>query len=157
VFAHNGYLSGIKRKPLTFYRPVGTTDSEHAFCYMLDTIRRRFRQPPPARQLRALIARLADEIATLGRFNFLMCDSRHLYAYCTNALCWIQRRAPFARAALVDAELEVDFSQHTTPHDKVVVVATQPLTRDEAWTQCRAAELCVFGNGELVAVGNARA
>jgi glutamine amidotransferase len=156
VFAHNGYLSGIKRKRLRFYRPVGTTDSEHAFCYMLDEIRRRFREPPRPTQLRHLIASLADEIAAHGRFNFLMCDSRHLYAYCTNALCWIQRRAPFTRAALVDADLEVDFSEHTTPHDKVVVVATRPLTRDETWTMCRPAELCVFGNGELIENGNGR-
>ena len=153
VFAHNGYLTGIKRKPLQFYRPIGTTDSEHAFCYILDTIRRRFREPPTAPKLRKLVAHLADEIAGHGRFNFLMCDARHLYAYCTNKLCWIQRRAPFARAALVDADLEVDFSQHTTPRDKVVVVATRPLTRGETWTECRPAELCVFGNGELLAVG----
>jgi hypoxanthine phosphoribosyltransferase len=63
VFAHNGYLTGIKRKPLTFYRPIGTTDSEHAFCYILDVVRSRFREPPPALQLRRLIGRLADEIA----------------------------------------------------------------------------------------------
>lgn len=157
VFAHNGYLTGIKRKPLSFYRPIGTTDSEHAFCYILDAIRRRFREPPPGRQLRQLIARLADEIAVLGRFNFLMCDARHLYAYCTNKLCWIQRRAPFSRAALVDADLEVDFSKHTTPRDKVIVIATQPLTRDETWTICRPAELCVFGNGEPIQVGGSHA
>lgn len=157
VFAHNGYLNGIKRKRLDFYRPIGTTDSEHAFCYILDTIRRRFREPPSAARLQALLARLADEIAAYGRFNFLMCDSRRLYAYCTNKLCWIQRRAPFARAALVDADLEVDFSQHTTPRDKVVVVATRPLTRDEVWNQCHAAELCVFGNGEPIRVGGGSA
>jgi glutamine amidotransferase len=104
-------------------------------------------------KLRNVIAQLADEIAQYGRFNFLMCDARHLYAYCTNKLCWIQRRAPFTRAALVDADLEVDFSQHTTPRDKVVVVATRPLTRGEAWTECRPAELCVFGNGELLGIG----
>jgi len=32
VFAHNGQLTGIKKTPLQFYRPVGTTDSEYAFC-----------------------------------------------------------------------------------------------------------------------------
>ena len=148
VFAHNGYVRDIKRKPLTFYEPIGTTDSEHAFCYMLDTIRRRFRRPPRREALWGLIERLARELAQLGKFNFLMCDSRYLYAYCTTDLCWIQRRAPFTRAALVDADLEVDFSEHTTPRDKVVVVATQPLTRNETWTQCRPGELCVFGEGE---------
>jgi len=157
VFAHNGYLHGVKRKRLTFYAPIGTTDSEHAFCFILDSIRRRFREPPRPRELWGLIARLADEIAALGRFNFLMCDSRHLYAYCTNALCWIQRRAPFTRAALIDADLEIDFRQHTTPRDKVVVIATQPLTRDESWTSCRANTLAVFGEGEPLRVGEAHA
>jgi predicted glutamine amidotransferase len=157
VFAHNGYLRTVKRKRLTFYEPVGTTDSEHAFCYLLDAVRRRFRRPPSARALWSLIDRIADELATLGRFNFLLCDSRRLYAYCTDSLWWIQRRAPFARAALVDAELEVDFSQHTTPNDRVVVVATQPLTRNETWERCRPNELYVFGGGELLRRGDPRA
>lgn len=150
VFAHNGHLQGIKRKPLGFYAPIGSTDSEHAFCYMLDAVRRRFRTPPRPRVLWGLIQRLADEIAALGKFNFLMSDSRYLYSYCSNALCWIQRRAPFARAALIDADLEVDFSEHTTPRDRVVVVATRPLTRNETWVPCRPGEFRVFGGGAPV-------
>lgn len=154
IFAHNGYLRGIKRKRLTFYEPIGTTDSEHAFCYLLDRIRRRFRRPPERHALWKLVHQLAGEIATLGKFNFLMCDSRHLYAYCASSLCWIQRRAPFARAALVDADLEVDFSEHTTPRDKVVVVATRPLTRNETWEACRPGEFRVFTEGEPMANGS---
>ena len=121
--------------------------------YLLEAIRRRFREPPTAAQLRQLTAKLADEIVALGRFNFLICDARYLYAYCTNKLWWIQRRAPFSRAALINADLEVDFSQHATPRDEVVVVAMQPLTRDETWTRCRPAELSVFGNGEPIQLG----
>ena len=154
VFAHNGYVSGIKRKPLRFYAPIGTTDSEHAFCYILDAVRRRFHEPPSPAKLHRLIESLAGEIAAYGRFNFLMCDARHLYAYSTNKLCWLQRRAPFARAALVDADLEVDFSRHTTPGDTVVVVATRPLTNNEAWHPCRPGELCVFGNGKPIRIGS---
>ena len=30
VFAHNGQLRGVKQRPLGHYRPIGTTDSEHA-------------------------------------------------------------------------------------------------------------------------------
>ena len=40
-----------------------------------------------------------------------------------------------------------------TPRDKVVVIATQPLTRDETWHQCRPGELSVFGNGEPLQIG----
>lgn len=33
TFAHNGKLRGIKHRPLERHRqPIGTTDSEHAFC-----------------------------------------------------------------------------------------------------------------------------
>jgi glutamine amidotransferase len=157
VFAHNGYLRGIKHKRLRFYHPIGTTDSEHAFCYMLDSIRRRFPRPAAGAALDALVHQLADEIAALGKFNFLMCDSRRLYSYCTTALCWIQRRSPFTRAALIDAELEVDFSQHTAPTDRVVVVATQPLTRNEVWTRFSPGEFRVFGEGAPVATTRRRA
>jgi glutamine amidotransferase len=154
VFAHNGYLRGVRRHPLSFYRPVGTTDSEHAFCWMLDAIRRRHPTPPPAATLWRFVDTLADDLAQLGRFNVLMCDARNLYAYCTTDLYWIQRRAPFTRAALVDAELEVDFSQHTTPRDRVVVVATRPLTRNESWLQCERGSLAVFGAGAPARMGS---
>ena len=36
TFAHNGQLKGIKRWPLEHFHPIGTTDSEHAFCWILD-------------------------------------------------------------------------------------------------------------------------
>ncbi len=150
VFAHNGYLKGIKRKRLRFYRPIGTTDSEYAFCYLLDQIRAAFPQPKPPEPgpLWDLIQRGFAELATHGKCNLLLCDSRYLYSYCTSMLCWIQRRAPFTTASLVDAELEIDFSRHTTPKDKVVVIATQPLTRNETWTPYQPGEFRVFGDGE---------
>ena len=49
-FAHNGQLKGIKKWPLTYYRPVGTSDSEHAFCWLLDQIRRRYPAPPSSQK-----------------------------------------------------------------------------------------------------------
>ena len=150
VFAHNGYLRGIKRKRLRYYRPIGTTDSEHAFCYLLDEIRAAFPSPKPPEPgpLWEFINGVFGDLATHGKCNLLLCDSRYLYSYCTTMLCWIQRRAPFTTASLVDAELEVDFSQHTTPNDKVVVIATQPLTRNETWTPYQTGEFRVFGDGE---------
>ena len=57
--------------------------------------------------------------------------------------------APFARATLSDEDLCVDFSTVTTPRDRVAVVATAPLTRDEQWTAGVPGELWVFQNGRL--------
>ena len=147
-FAHNGQLKGIRDQGLGVYRPVGTTDSEHAFCWMLDRIRKRFESPPRlARTLWGEIRRLCDQLSDLGVFNLLLTDSRHLYAYCSTNLAWITRRAPFGRAQLCDADLAVDFTSETTPGDVVTVIATRPLTADEAWQPMGPGDFFVFRDG----------
>lgn len=150
VFAHNGLLRGIKRRRLTGFRPIGSTDSEHAFCFMLNELQRRFRRLPPLSQLRSALSSLAAELATLGEFNFLLSDSRALFAYCSKKLVYIQRQAPFTRAALADEDFEIDFSSVTTPQDRVVVVATRPLTVNETWTSMAPGTMAVFVDGTAV-------
>ncbi|MCB9546032.1 MAG: class II glutamine amidotransferase [Myxococcales bacterium] len=147
-FAHNGKLPGVKDRPLGFYQPVGTTDSEHAFCWLLDAIRTRFPKPPrrPA-SLHRFVYGLAEELRGHGTFNMLLSDATHLFAYCTTKLCWITRRAPFGVARLLDTEVSVDFKQETTPNDIVTIVATQPLTRQEVWHRMAPGEMVVFREG----------
>jgi predicted glutamine amidotransferase len=41
------------------------------------------------------------------------------------------RQAPFTTAQLLDEDTEVDFSEVTTPDDRVAVIATAPLTDDD--------------------------
>ena len=152
VFAHNGQLRGVKRLPLAFYRPIGSTDSEHAFCWLLDRVRARFPEPP--RRPEALwrhLHTLARELNPRGVFNFLLSDSRHLYAHCGTQLSWLTRRAPFGEARLMDADMTVDFQRETTPADIVTVVATRPLTDNESWTMMEPGALAVFDAGEQLA------
>ena len=152
AFAHNGRLKGVKKLPLGTYLPVGTTDSEHAFCWMLDRIRERFPEPPRSdRGLRRLIRALADELHGLGTFNMMLCDSRNLYCYCSTDLTWLTRRAPFGEASLLDTELTVDFARETTPKDIVTVITTKPLTHDEPWVIMERGGLVVFRDGLPVA------
>lgn len=147
-FAHNGQLKGLRDLPLGIYRPVGTTDSEYAFCWMLDRIRERFgRRPRRPESLWSEIRGLCDELAALGIFNLLLSDSRHLYVYCGTRLAWITRRAPFGSARLRDADVTVDFAEETTPGDIVSVIATRPLTTDEAWHAMTPGEFLVFRDG----------
>ncbi len=152
AFAHNGKLKGIKERPLIFYRPIGTTDSEHAFCWMLDQIRARHPTPPRnAATLRHSIHELAAQLDGLGVFNMLLCDSHHLYCYCDTNLTWLTRRAPFGEASLIDTDLSVDFSQETTPNDIVTMIATRPLTHHEPWQTMAPGSLVVFRDGLPVA------
>ena len=148
TFAHNGKLKGVKTWPLTHYKPIGTTDSEHAFCWMLDQIRARFPKPPKHEaSLHRLVKSLAEKLMACGTFNMLLCDARYLYCFCTTHLSWLTRRAPFGEASLIDVELTVDFAQETTPKDIVTVIATKPLTHHETWTRMERGDLVIFRDG----------
>lgn len=151
VFAHNGQLKGVKRWPLTHYRPVGTTDSEHAFCWLLGELRAAFARMPGERTLCRAIAALCRRLGALGTFNVLLSDGARLYAHCSNRLAWLTRRAPFGPARLLDEDMAVDFATETTPDDVVTVLATRPLTGDEAWHTIERGTLVVFRDGERVA------
>ena len=64
----------------------------------------------------------------------LLGDGSQLFARCSTKLHYIVRQAPFKQATLADEDVSVDFAAVTTPNDRVAVVATMPLTRDETWT-----------------------
>jgi glutamine amidotransferase len=151
VFAHNGTLPHVRSRRLRAERPIGETDSEHAFCWMLEQLRAAFPTGYPRKRslLWRTIAELGGELGDEGKFNFLLADGRHLYARCGTKLCHIVRQAPFGRATLRDAELQIDFREVTTARDRVAVVATEPLTRDEAWEQGQPGTLWVFDQGAL--------
>ncbi len=147
-FAHNGQLRGVRKLPRAYYRPIGTTDSETALCWLLDRIRERFpERPRSARVLWAFIHARARELDELGVFSFLLSDSRVLYAYCSNNMCWITRRHPFGKARLIDTGQVVDFGQETTPKDIVTVIASRALTDDEEWRHMRKGDFLVFHEG----------
>ena len=151
TFAHNGQLKGVKKFPLAHYRPIGTTDSEYAFCWMLGAIRERFPFPPKRHDtLARFIGGLCRQLDLLGVFNILLCDAKHLYAYCSTELSWLTRRAPFGEAQLIDLDFTIDFVKETTNRDIVTVIATRALTDNETWNAMVPGELKVFKQGAVI-------
>ncbi|MDH2435024.1 class II glutamine amidotransferase [Pokkaliibacter sp. MBI-7] len=156
TYAHNGQLTAeVFSWPVDIYQPVGTTDSEQAFCWLLGQIRQQFPQPPAdeiqQQRLNDLIRRCCDQLRGLGVFNMMLSDAERLYVYCTTKLHWITRRAPFGQAVLSDADLSVDFGTETTPNDVVTMIATMPLTTNEVWQPLHVGELLVFRLGLIEA------
>ena len=123
---------GCEALALGTYRPIGTTDSEHAFCWLLGQVRERWPERPHARDLDPPSGPVRA-LRELGVCNLLLSDGQTLYAHCSTRLCMLTRRAPFGTATLIDEDWRVDFAQETTPTDVVTIVATRPLTRDEPW------------------------
>ena len=155
TYAHNGQLADFETHlPIKLHIPVGTTDSEHAFCWLLDQLHYEFEHIEPApEQLYRFIAAKAAEIHALGVFNLILSDGEYLFAYCANNLHWITRRAPFGEAKLIDADMTVDFKHETTANDIVTVIATQPLTNNERWQKMSSKQWQLFQKGESVLSG----
>ncbi|NRR34332.1 class II glutamine amidotransferase [Oxalobacteraceae bacterium] len=148
VFAHNGDLKDFHPELNGAFRPVGSTDSERAFCYLLQQLRSRFGDTrPPLEALRAALAQLVAEIATHGTFNMMLSSGTELFAHCSTNLFYLVRRYPFDTAKLSDEDVSVDFSQVTTPNDRVAIIVTQPLTTNEAWSAFSPGELMLFVDG----------
>ncbi|CAN5321275.1 class II glutamine amidotransferase [soil metagenome] len=152
-FCHNGDLTDFHPKLTGRYLPVGDTDSERAFCWILQELRNRFRgrSLPSLHRITPVIAELAEQIAGHGRFNFLLSDGQALFAHCSTRLHWLPRAHPFPTAHLVDHDISLDLSVANRPTDKMVLVATEPLTRNEPWQAMQPGELPVFVAGEPAA------
>lgn len=148
VFAHNGDLKQFAPALDGSFRPVGNTDSEWAFCFLLQQLRQRFGDvQPPIKNLSAALAELTADVARHGPFNMMLSDGSALFAHCSTKLYYIVRQFPFATARLSDQDMSVDFSEVTTPNDRVAIIVTEPLTTNETWTQFAPGELRVFVDG----------
>jgi glutamine amidotransferase len=142
VFAHNGILSdtfalaGMGAASLC--SASGDTDSEHAFCVVLDRIASVFSATGAAtdRDWLDTLAGVAETLASHGRFNFLMSDGIHLIAYGHDRLHSLaESRAGFQPDA----------------GSEIAIIATEPLTEDPGWLAFEPGELRVYRAGRQIA------
>jgi glutamine amidotransferase len=162
VFAHNGGLADIwSRLPLAdgSPRPIGETDSEHAFCVLLRRLAHLWRgeaTPPPLADRFAVVAEFAAELARLGTANFLYSDGDTLFAH-AHRRCWDEGDGRFSeprppglsyarRQALVVPGLELAAPKAET---EAVLVASVPLTA-KGWQPMGEGTVVALGGGELL-------
>src|SRR6478609_837175 len=88
TFAHNGTVRGVKRHDLKRFHPIGTTDSEYAFCVILDRLAHAFPKGYPADRARLyrVVAKVGKELGESGTFNFLLGDGEQMFARCATKL-----------------------------------------------------------------------
>jgi predicted glutamine amidotransferase len=162
LFAHNGDLPGIDASPsltLGAHRPVGQTDSEHAFCALLARLGPLWAaaEPPSLEARRAVIAAFAAELRALGPANFLYADGDALFAHGHRrvqaasrrieppGLWWLRRECTPEAGA--DDLGGVSVGRTT---QSVLLLASVPLSA-EAWQPLGEGELLVARAGRSVA------
>ncbi|MEO5690004.1 MAG: class II glutamine amidotransferase [Burkholderiaceae bacterium] len=149
VFAHNGDLKDFRPRLHGNFRPVGDTDSEHAFCWLMQEMSKAHVGVPAIDELGNTLAELLPQLHRHGTFNMLLSNGQALWAHCSTHLHYVVREHPFGAPMLADKDLMVDFSAHTGPADRVAIVATEPLTRNEPWQAMSAGQLMTFTAGAI--------
>jgi predicted glutamine amidotransferase len=150
AFAHNGTLD-LKGLPLLrHFETVGETDSERAFCQILDSLVERFGHvQPDLADLCACLDEVSQRIAQSGTFNYVLSNGEILLAHRSTELYYVERAYPFGQAHLLDCPIGIDFAQHNHLDDRMVIIATQPLT-DEAWLPLPVGRVVAFSGGRRV-------
>lgn len=154
VFAHNGTLSATFKKILKLgrFKPIGETDSEHAFCYLLKCIEERRIAQWKKNDFDWLIEKLR-EINEYGTFNCIFSDGKHLFCYYDqnghNGLCFVQRKPPYRKIRLLDEDWEINLAEEKRQEQTGYIIATRRLT-DESWENFKFGELIVFRDGEMI-------
>ena len=153
VFAHNGDLRDFAPRLHGAFRPVGDTDSERAFCWLMQELAKAHASVPSVDELSCTLRELLPQPARHGSFNLLLSNGQALWAHCSTHLYALQRQHPFGAATLADEDLSVDFAALAGPLDRACIVATQPLTQGEDWQAFAPGEMRVFVDGALRAAG----
>ena len=149
VFAHNGDLKDFRPRLHGSCHPVGSTDSEHAFCWLMQELAKSHASVPDIDELTRTLRELAPQVSRHGTFNFMLSNGQALWAHASTHLHYTERRHPFMSAQLADEDLSIDFQSVTTQNDRVAIVVTAPLTTNETWTAFEAGDLKVFVDGTL--------
>ena len=147
VFAHNGDLKDYQPRLHSHFRPVGNTDSERAFCWIMQELSKSHAGVPSVAELTLTLRELVPQIRQFGSFNFLLSNGEALWAHCSTKLYYLVRQHPFHQATLMDQDWTVDFAQLNQPGERAAVIVTQPLTKDEQWIAFEPNELKVFVDG----------
>jgi predicted glutamine amidotransferase len=163
-FAHNGTLSDItedERFTPKKYFPIGETDSELAFCKLMDRMSEVWKKSGeiPALEERIKIVRsFADDMRSLGPSNFLYSDGHSFFAHgdvrhdpLTHAISW-----PGLHFIQLVCQKDGEKTYHSYQgglsvegqDDVITLFASVPLD-DKAWIPLERGELVAVTKGRI--------
>lgn len=159
IFAHNGDLTRHLDQTLPLdetlgFEPVGHTDSEHAFCWLMGQVR-----AAGARSLSDVgwdtVSGWLRRLNQLGTLNVVWSDGVHVVAYHDqggfNALHHFRRVPPPCPIRLESDLLELDVSKSVDENRTFTIISTRPLS-DEPWCQLAPGEMRVISHGRTIEV-----
>ena len=160
VFAHNGTLAGFHDAlPLAtrHFQPIGETDSEHAFCHLLEQIAPLWDNGTPSVEERLnVVAEAAAALRRLGSANFFYSDSDTLFLHADQrcydddgvlsaprapGLHWIRRHDFLTKGLKV--------ATTAAKGNRAILIASVPLSA-EGWQGFARGSVMAYRGGEIV-------
>lgn len=163
TFAHNGDLSGIKKRypfdPYCGMAPIGDTDSEHGFCLLMQRLSRLWHRSdrlPKLSERIKVVSEFGDEMREMGPANFLYSDGDALFVHShvrtqpdgtisEPGLHYVSGHCEYGvgSSELIGVEFKSEGPQ------RVTLVATTPL-RKGRWKPLGNGQMLVVRRGEIV-------
>ena len=160
TFAHNGFLEHFAESGLfetRQFRRLGDTDSEWAFCGLLESLADLWladENIPPVADRLAVISVFAEKMRTLGIANFTYSDGDALFIHADRRIqqdgeirepgLWLHRqRVRDNIEAVSGGGIEID-----SPPQRIVMAASVPLF-DNDWEPLPAGTLIALRNGDV--------
>lgn len=165
-FAHNGTLKYILQderfEPKNFF-PIGQTDSELAFCILMDRMNDLWAKfedeiPPISERLRVVKA-FADDMRSLGPSNFLYSDGDAFFAHGderldpkTDKMSWPGLH--YIQINCRNRDEKVDQSAESgikvEAHDDVVTLFASVPLNDNHWQPLKRGEVIAVSKGQII-------
>jgi len=159
AFAHNGTLTQIEKLRFKKYKPLGETDSEKAFCHILEILSEREITTWTEPDFEAIESNLREINDGMNTLNCIFSDGSFLFCYSdendhNNGLRFTKQIAPFGSVELVAHEerlghVELRSEIPSALDQSGYLISTRILTRGE-WTEFTKGELIVFRDGAIV-------
>lgn len=163
VFAHNGNLAlpRLRVAATASFRPIGDTDSELAFCALLERLRAMWLDAagvPPFEARWEVVSAFATELRALGPANFLYADGEVLFAHGHRrmhgtegirppGLHLIERHCPAGEHSWAAPGMAIGSN---AGEQRVMLAASVPLTHEPGWQALGAGELVAARGGEIL-------
>lgn len=162
LFAHNGELDGLmglQGDGSKRFRPIGDTDSEAAFCLLLNELAPLWQEAnvdlPAIERRFDVVADYAARLRTLGIANFLYADGDTLFVHADHrvppgseeihpGLYTLERGCPEAVPDLSGSGVTLTMAQQT-----LTLVASVPLTEEMWQPMARGKVLAIAGGAVL--------
>ena len=160
-FIHNGTLDKSHLKSEIRYRPVGETDSEKAFCYLLSRMEawkicpvQKGKYIGYTQQQFSTIRNILLDINQYGSISCIFSDGATMFSYRdingARDLHYLEKRQPLSERELEDEDIKLQVGLKKESEEQGLVITTAPLS-DGEWQEFRPGQLIVTQHGQVVA------